>query len=304
MAPLSGDRSVTGLGCILTSKRIGTPTDALKEHTMSPTEPTTGPAGAAAMATPTARHVTAEQHRLPLSILLHLLPGAVLTGFIVLAAPAVRALGFPTVFALFAGIPLVIVPIELGILLGHAKRSTGGFSLRSTVVYRERLPARRLVPLTVGLFAWFALFLVLATAVLDEWIAERFFTWIPDAILQFSMVQEVGESAPTYALVTLVIVAFVFNGVVGPVTEELYFRGYLLPRIDRLGRWAPVLNTVLFSVYHFWTPWQNLTRIVGLLPMTWLAWRKRSTQLAIATHVSINLVFLLGLVALVLGGQA
>jgi uncharacterized protein len=83
--------------------------------------------------------------------------------------------------------------------------------------------------------------------------------------------------------------------------RDLYFRGYLLPRIDRLGRWAPVLSTVLFSVYHLWTPWQNLTRIVGLLPMTWLAWHRRSTQLAIAVHVSINLVFLIRFVALALG---
>ena len=244
--------------------------------------------------------VSPEQHRLWWSVLLHLLPGAALTLFVVAAAPVMRSAGFPTVFALFAGIGLVIVPIELGILFAHARRTTGSFSLRSTVVYRERLPARRLVPITIGLFAWFAVWLVVATAVLDEWIAERFFSWIPDAIRQFSMVEQAGESAPTYALVALVVVALVFNGVVGPVTEELYFRGYLLPRIDRYGKWAPVLNTVLFSLYHFWTPWQNLTRILGLLPMTWLAWRHRSTQLAIAVHVTINLVFLLGLAALVL----
>ena len=91
------------------------------------------------------------------------------------------------------------------------------------------------------------------------------------------------------------------NVLAGPLVEELYFRGYLLPRIDRLGRWAPVLNTVLFSLYHFWTPWQNLTRIIGFLPLSWVAWRRRSTQLAIATHVTINLVFLLGLVAVLLG---
>jgi uncharacterized protein len=258
--------------------------------------PTAAPAPTAARSAV----VTSEQHPLPLSIALHLLPGALLTVFIVLAAPLVRAAGFPSVFALFVGIPLVIVPCELGVLLVHAKRTTGTFSLRATVVYRERLPLRRLAPLAFGLVAWFAALLVLATAVLDEWIAERFFRWIPDSILQFSMVQDAGESAPTSALVILVLVAFVFNGVVGPVTEELYFRGFLLPRIDRLGRWAPVLNTALFSLYHFWTPWQNVTRIAGLLPMSWFAWRERSTQLATVVHVSINLVFLLGLAALVL----
>jgi uncharacterized protein len=257
-------------------------------------------------ATPrTARpQVTAEQHRLAWSVLLHLLPGAALTVFVVLAAPVVQSLGIPPVFALFVGIGVVIVPIELGVLLLHAKRTTGAYSLRATVVYRQRVPARRLVPMVAALFAWFTAWLVLATVMLDEWIAERFFAWMPDVILQFSMVQEAGESAPTAALVALVIVAFVFNGLVGPVVEELYFRGFLLPRIDRLGRWTPVLNTVLFSLYHFWTPWQNLTRIIGFLPLGWLTWRKRSTQLAMAGHVTINLVFLLGLAALVLQGHA
>jgi uncharacterized protein len=280
------------------------------------TEPTTrsisrraggqlGTSATASVVTSTTRTpaVTPDQHRLSWSILLHLLPGIVLTAFLVLAAPAVQRVGFPAVFALFLGIPLVIVPVELGILLAHARRTTGTFSLRRTVVYRERLALRRLIPLTVGLLAWFTAWLALASVVLDEWLADRFFAWLPDVILQFSMVGQAGESTPTHLMVVLVIVAFVFNGVVGPVTEELYYRGYLLPRIDRLGRWAPVLNTVLFSLYHLWTPWQNLTRIIGLLPMTWLAWRERSTQLAMAVHVSINLVFLLGLAALLLGGQ-
>jgi uncharacterized protein len=271
----------------------------------APTSAATGPAANSTVADPAGPAEThPEQHSVAWSILLHLLPGAALTVFIVLAAPAAQAIGLPSVFALFAGIPLVIVPIELGILLAHAKRTTGTFSLRSTVVYRERVPIRRLIPTVIGLVIWFSAFLVLATAVLDEWIATRFFAWIPDAILQFSMAGEAGESAPIAALLVLVVVAFVFNGVVGPVTEELYFRGFLLPRIDRLGRWAPVLNTVLFSLYHFWTPWQNLTRIIGLLPMTWLAWRKRSTQLAIATHVTVNLVFLVGMFALVAQGAA
>ena len=89
------------------------------------------------------------------------------------------------------------------------------------------------------------------------------------------------------------VVAVAFNGVLGPVVEELYVRGHLLPRIERLGRGAPVLNTVLFSLYHFWTPWQNLARILGFLPITWAAWRHRSVQVSIAAHVTINLVFLL-----------
>lgn len=105
-----------------------------------------------------------------------------------------------------------------------------------------------------------------------------------------------GDTPATWLLVILFAAALALNGVIGPVAEELYFRGHLLPRIDRFGRAAPVLNTVLFSIYHFWSPWQNLARIVGLLPWVYVVWRKRSVQLSIAVHVTANTLFLLLLV--------
>ena len=35
---------------------------------------------------------------------------------------------------------------------------------------------------------------------------------------------------------------FLLNGFFGPFVEELYFRGYLLPRIPSSKRWAPLIN--------------------------------------------------------------
>jgi len=76
----------------------------------------------------------------------------------------------------------------------------------------------------------------------------------------------------------------------------MYFRGYLLPRISRFGAWAPVINTVLFSVYHYFALGQNVGRIVGLLPMVYAAWWKRNIYVSIGAHllgtVSVMLVLL------------
>ena len=91
-----------------------------------------------------------------------------------------------------------------------------------------------------------------------------------------------------------------FNGVLGPVVEELYFRGYLLPRLERFGRWAPLLNVVLFSLYHFWTPWQFFSRIVVLVPMVYAVWWKRNIYLGIITHSVLNIIGLLFTLALLL----
>jgi membrane protease YdiL (CAAX protease family) len=90
---------------------------------------------------------------------------------------------------------------------------------------------------------------------------------------------------------------FIVNGIAGPIVEEIYFRGYLLPRISRLGAWAPLLNTVLFSLYHFFTPWLNVSRIIGLLPMVYAAWWKKSIYVSMAVHVLGNAIPMLFLLA-------
>lgn len=82
----------------------------------------------------------------------------------------------------------------------------------------------------------------------------------------------------------------VVNGLVGPIVEELYFRGYLLPRMDRLGRWAPLVNVSLFSLYHFWSPWQVAARILGIGPMVFAVHWKRNVYLGMVIHCTLNLI--------------
>jgi uncharacterized protein len=51
------------------------------------------------------------------------------------------------------------------------------------------------------------------------------------------------------------------------------------------GAWAPLVNTVLFSFYHFFTPFQNVSRIIQFLPTVYAAWWKRSIYVAMASHI-------------------
>ncbi len=97
---------------------------------------------------------------------------------------------------------------------------------------------------------------------LDAFFIENVFFWLPEELF-------LAEDFARYTAAALVItwvLGFVVNGIAGPMVEEAYFRGYLLPRISRFGVWAPLLNTVLFSIYHFFTPWQIVGRILALLP--------------------------------------
>jgi uncharacterized protein len=242
------------------------------------------------------RATTSEQHPLWFSVVLHLFPGAALAAFVIAVSPMLEARGVDTLFAFVIGIGVVIAPLELGYLALYAKRTTGSWNVLAAVDYRDRMSRGRLALLAAGLAAWMLVFITASQLVLDTWIAERFFTWLPDAILQMSAV-EGGDAVGTGTLIVLVVLLFALNGLVGPVAEELYFRGHLLPRIDRYKAGAPVINAVLFSLYHLWTPWRWPSIFVGYLPISWMAWRKRSVWLPLAAHIAVNNIFILMILA-------
>jgi hypothetical protein len=230
------------------------------------------------------------QHSIPRSVVLHLLPGALITAFYIGVAPVVRDLGLPSLMALYLAIVFVLIPVELGYLIYRARSQ--GFSL-----YREPVPREQLVGLVLVTFTWASLIAVLLFSPLDKFFMDTFFLWLPDG---FFMAEDFTRYSAAALLITWVF-GLLANGIAGPVVEELYFRGYLLPRISRLGGWAPVLNTVLFSLYHLFTPWANIGRIIALLPMVYATWWKRSIYLGMAVHVLWNLGGMLLLLATLLG---
>jgi hypothetical protein len=46
----------------------------------------------------------------------------------------------------------------------------------------------------------------------------------------------------------------------------------------RRGRWAPVINTALFAIYHFFSPWRYPAIFLGFLPIMWTAAFKGAWQ--------------------------
>ncbi|WP_433789096.1 lysostaphin resistance A-like protein [Actinoplanes sp. CA-252034] len=129
----------------------------------------------------------------------------------------------------------------------------------------------------------------LALTPLDDLMFDTFFTWVP--------FEGAGGSATTYLdgyahslLVTTMLICLPLTGFALPLIEELYFRGFLLPRIAHLRAGAPVLNTVLFSIYHFWAPWTVVSKVIFMFPAVWLVWRKRDLRLSIGMHAGTTLL--------------
>jgi uncharacterized protein len=246
---------------------------------------------------------TPGQHSVTKSIVLHLIPGFALATFVVLTAPTFAGWGMEPFFVLFIGIGLVIAPLELGYLSLYARRTTGSWSPLAAVDYRAKLPLRRLLLLGAGLAGIMLAFVVAQFMFLDRLIAPLF-AWMPEALFGMSVIEEGADPLVGGALVAMLLTGFVFNGLVGPVTEELYFRGHLLPRIDRFGSRAPVINSLLFALYHMWTPWRWPQIFFGMLPMSWMAWRTRSVAVSMVAHIMVNFVFLVMMTLLLLEAAA
>jgi membrane protease YdiL (CAAX protease family) len=238
-----------------------------------------------------------EQLRLPTLLVFFLVPGALMTVVYVLIAPLVERAGFPPVAALLIAVVLVLLPIELGVILragrGQPQR------IRSVVPYRRPLPTRDwlwLLPvLVVAAFVGFGLSMAFEPAVIDG-----LFGWLPDWFVRPIDPDLVSDYSREAWIVTLAAY-LVLNGFAGPIVEELYFRGYLLPRMDWMGRWAPLVNVSLFSLYHFWSPWQIIGRILGFGPTVYAVRWKENVYLGMVVHCTLNTLGVILVAGLVLG---
>jgi membrane protease YdiL (CAAX protease family) len=238
-----------------------------------------------------------EQLSLSRLLVLFLLPGALVTAAYVALAPFVETAGLPPIAALLIAIVVVLIPIELGVLLRAGQGREGG--IRSVVPYRRPMPLTAwlwLVPfLVIAAFLGFGISMAFEPAVIDA-----LFGWLPDWFVRPIDVDRIDDYSREAWLITIGAY-FVVNAFLGPIVEELYFRGYLLPRMEWMGRWAPLVNVSLFSLYHFWSPWQIVGRILGFGPTVYAVRWKENVYLGMVVHCTLNTLGVLLISSLILG---
>lgn len=138
-----------------------------------------------------------EQHSAARTVVLHLLPGALITAFYVIAAPVVRSLGFPSLMAIFLAIVFVLIPFELGYLVYQARKNES--TLVSVVLYRQPVSRGQFVALVLGLFVWSAICSVLLYPPLDEFFIENVFSWLPEG---FFFAEDCAQYSTAALLIT------------------------------------------------------------------------------------------------------
>jgi membrane protease YdiL (CAAX protease family) len=242
---------------------------------------------------------TAEPMSTARLIVLHLLPGALAIVLFVLIAEPIQNAGFPPVLAFLIAIVVVIVPFEMGTIILAGRTDTAQGGILSALRFREPMSRRDWLTL------WPALAVVAIVgfgllSLLDNPIKDALFGWLPSWYQNLIDTNALSDYSASAWILTLVLYA-ALNVFIGPIVEELYFRGYLLPRMSAMGRWAPLVNAVLFSLYHFWAPWAFLSRVAGVTPFAYAVERKRSFRLGMAVHVTLNAIGTASLAAYILG---
>ena len=237
------------------------------------------------------------KHTLATSVALHLFPGAVLVILYLFLAPLGMKLGLPPLLTSCALAVTVLGPLEIGHLLRIARRNSGRWSLRGAVDLPPPMKLWRYVVITLGLVAAsIAVYAVSLPA--DRWFGSRIMGLLPSwyDFFRVDPYRHLGAGV----LVALLVLRFLADVVVTSTAEELYFRGYLLPRIPGPAWLAPIINAALFAIYHFWQPYNWPSIFCFTLPMILAVWRTKDVRLSIATHVTMNLIGFVAFAAAVL----
>ena len=225
------------------------------------------------------------QHPLAQSFLLHVTPGALTTVVFIAFKPIFDGSGYPPLLAFLLAILFVDVPVLLGIMLFEGKKLNGRLSLKGVVLYQEKISWGMFALVFIGAFVVVFLLITLITPI-NAFLTERLFSGLPKWMFLEEQSQYLAYAEG--ALVVTFTFQLVVTGIILPWIEELYFRGYLLPRISRYGVWSPLIGGLFFGLYHAWQLFGLLTVFLLGKILGYIVLWKRDVRLSIGLHVVAN----------------
>lgn len=250
------------------------------------------------MSQETLTNQTIEQHSILKSTFLHLFPGLLSLTFYCLTAPIAVAYGFPSMFAFILSMICTSLPFELGYLLYQGEKINGEMSLKKLFNFKSKLSLDEYLLLIPALVIWGAVCLGFIGLVIDPIIINKVFSFLPE----WFNVNDIIYNAPKYSTTTLIVtilLCFIVLGIIAPLIEELYFRGYLLPRISEYESASPIINATLFCIYHFHAPWQLFSNLLFYWPFAHLVWKRNDLRLALYIRVILGIGLALSLIPLI-----
>jgi membrane protease YdiL (CAAX protease family) len=90
-----------------------------------------------------------------------------------------------------------------------------------------------------------------------------------------------------------VAVVYLFGWLFNIFGEELWFRGYILPRQEKaFYKHAWIANGLMFTLNHIWQPWNLLLILPGALVGAFVVQRRKNTWILIISHGLANAILL------------
>lgn len=177
---------------------------------------------------------------------------------------------------------LILAPIELGTILKASKDEYGKYSLQSALAGQEKCSIWKV--LIIAFVFWGIAGLLSALIAPPE---NQVFAGIRSEILDRLPIgfdwtnYEYMKTFPKPMLIITCAYYGIFNVLIGPVTEELFFRGYLTSHYEKQAAFTPIIITILFSFYHLWLPFNNVFRILAFAPVAYAAYKKKNLYISI-----------------------
>ncbi len=232
-----------------------------------------------------------------LLVSLHLFPGLLFAFVYYWIAGAVLRNGLPVYIALMITIAVCLIPVELGTMwIARLRSSRKGIGAEKSYRNQGTLWEYTLLPLVLlvvcALLAW-------AASPLTRILENRLHVLVPNWASPQSLIAGLKTCTLPVRRISILL-GVLFSGILAPVVEELYFRGFLLPRMERFGMSAPLLNAFLFGVYHVFSPWNIPAVFLAFIPIAYVVWIRKNVRIGIIAHCLLNIW---GIVQLVLASR-
>ncbi len=185
----------------------------------------------------------------------------------------------PSVLLFYICVGVILFPFEIYIICKN----------KVNLSYKSKFKWWQLILLIGVLFGIAGLMTILITPlehsllsnVIDKVnsITPAYFSWDASNLVNYS---------DTMVIITCVLY-FLLNVIIYPIIEELFFRGVLTNKLKKYGYLAPVFVTIVFSLYHFWLPFDNLFRITIFILPSILAYKYNDIRISVGFHCVCNL---------------
>lgn len=197
---------------------------------------------------------------------------------------------------------VILLPMELGMIISASKKEYGTYSLKSALEGQEQLALWKIVLIAFVFFGIAGLLSAFVAPIENHIFSVARSNLLSNLPIGFDWTDYEYLKFFSKPIIIFTCVYYgIFNALIAPITEELFFRGYLTSHYKKQSSFTPILIAVLFSLYYFWLPFNNVFRILAFAPVAYVAYKKKNIYISICFHCLCNLFSVVSFVLEVMG---